>query len=40
MCDEARNDGLSALAFVTDWSVTNKMIRKLHEALFGILLIY
>ena len=27
---------LSALKFVPDWFVTNKMIKKLHEALFAI----
>ena len=35
MCDEAFDDSLSALNFVPDWFITNKMIRKLHEALFA-----
>ena len=33
-CDEAVEDCLSALKFVPDWFVTNKMLRKLHEGFF------
>ena len=36
MFNETVDDSLSALKFVPDWFVTNKMIKKLHEALFAI----
>ena len=34
MSDEAVDDCLSALKFVPDWFVINKMIKNLHDALF------
>ena len=35
MCDKAAADCLDALEFVTDWCVTDKMIKKLFTALYG-----
>ena len=35
MCDPAVDDCPSALRFASDWFVTDKMIRKLHETLFA-----
>ena len=35
MCDKAADDCLDALEFVTDWCVTDKMIKKLFTALYG-----
>ena len=35
MCDKAADDYLSALKFVPDWFVTDKMIRNLHVASFA-----
>ena len=34
MCDEAVDDCLSAIKFIPGWFVADKMIRKVHEALF------
>ena len=34
MCDESVADCLSALKFVADWFVTDKMIKKLHKPSF------
>ena len=34
MCDKAVNNFLPALKFVSDWFVTSKMIKNLHNALF------
>ena len=31
MCDEAIDDYLTALKFIRDWVVTNKMPEKLHD---------
>ena len=31
MCDEAIDDYLTALKFIRDWVVTNKMSEKLHD---------
>ena len=35
MCDEAVDDCLAALKFVSDWYVTSKIIKKLYTALYG-----
>ena len=35
MCDEAVDDCLAALKFVSDWFVTSKMIKKLFTALYA-----
>ena len=33
MCDEAVDDGLAALNFISDWFVTSKMLKKFDNAL-------
>ena len=35
VCREAVDDCVSALKFVPNWFATDKMIKKLHEALFA-----
>ena len=35
MCDEAVDDCLAALKFVSDWCVTSKIIKKLYTALYA-----
>ena len=35
MCDEAVDSCLLALKFVPDWFVMNKVVEKLHSALFS-----
>ena len=36
MCDKVVYDFLPALKFIPDWFVTNKMIKKLHTALYAV----
>ena len=33
MCDEAGDNSLAALKFISDWFVTSKMIKNLYTAL-------
>ena len=35
VCDEAVDDCLAALKFVSDWCVTSKIIKKLYTALYA-----
>ena len=35
MCDEAADDFLAALRLIPDWSVTSKLIKRLHTGLYA-----
>ena len=35
MCDEAGDGSLAALKLIPDWSMTRKMVKKLHTALYS-----